>query len=151
MQPRAASPLWVPDVPEDFEFSSSSEDEHFPEEESQYCLDVDFGGPLGERLPLLNRVTPFLDNHGELRGMAFFYDDGTERVYGSRRTFGDRASTTLCSEPSFEIRGSAGERIIRIGYDIGKARLSRFQVRHPKHRTCALFSLLRIEANEFNC
>lgn len=112
---------------------------------------MDFGGPLGERLPLLNRITPFLDNHGSLRGMAFFYDDGTERVYGSRRIFENPASSTICSEPSFEIRGSAGERIMRIGYDIGTRRLSRFQVRHPKHRRFWFFFLFRIQANESNC
>ncbi len=132
-QPRAASPLWSTDVPEDFDFSNSSADESIGEEESSYCLDMDFGGSSGERLPLLNRITPFLDNHGGLRGMAFFYDDGTERVYGTRRVFENTASTKLCSEPSFEIRGSAGERIIRIGYDKAKAHLSRFQVRLPKH------------------
>lgn len=95
---------------------------------------MDFGGPQGERLALLNRVTPFLDERGRLRGMAFFYDDGTERVFGSRRIFEDSIASTICPEPSFEIRGSAGERIVRIGFiePAAEYRSPNFQVRHPQ-------------------
>lgn len=71
---------------------------------------MDFGGPQGERLSLLNRITPFLDDHGLLRGMAFFYDDGTELVFGSHQTL----RLAVCIAPSIGIRGSAGERIIRV-------------------------------------
>lgn len=94
---------------------------------------MNFGGPQGERLSLLNRVTPFLCNRGLLKGMGFFYDDGTELIFGSRRIFNTVESTTICLEPSFEIRGSAGERIIRIGYADANARpRPYFQVKAPK-------------------
>lgn len=96
---------------------------------------MDFGGPRGERLSLLSRITPFLDDQGLLRGVAFFYDDGTELVFGSRWAFQSLFSTTICPEPSIEIRGSAGERIIRVWCEANANREStkpRFQVQLPK-------------------
>ncbi|KAH8895343.1 hypothetical protein GQ53DRAFT_50078 [Thozetella sp. PMI_491] len=110
----AASPLWSPDIPENFQFTSQASVQDPGEEESKYCLNIDFGGPHGERLALLNRVTPFLDGADYLRGMAFYYDDGTELVFGSRLAFGKGDVCKACLEPSLPIRGSAGERIIRI-------------------------------------
>jgi len=100
---------------------------------------MDFGGSQGERLPLLNRITPFLDSGGLLRGMAFYYDDGTELIFGSRRVFYDVELSIPCLEPSFEIRGSAGERIIRINCKASGATWSsgpHFQVSNPCFQLC---------------
>jgi hypothetical protein len=60
------------------------------------------GGTRGERLFLLNRITPFLDEEGLLRGTAFFYDDGRKLVFGSRRVFETVMTSTTCTEPSLE-------------------------------------------------
>lgn len=129
------SPLWFPDIPRDFQNWSQALDQNTVEEESKYYIDMDFGGPQGERLSMLNRITPFLDDQGLLRGMAFFYDDGTELVFGSRWVFERLGSTTICTEPSIVIRGSTGERIIRVSCEADANTVPprpRFQVQRPK-------------------
>lgn len=134
-EPKIVPPLWFPDIPRDFQFSSQALGQDTCEEEPKYYLNMDFGGPQGERLSLLSRITPFLNGQGLLMGMAFFYDDGTELVFGFRWAFHSLLSATICPEPSIEIRGSAGERIIRVYCEADAKHQPprpRFQVRHPR-------------------
>jgi hypothetical protein len=109
------SPFWSPRVPSALAFTRQLFRPESRRDVSSNCLYMDFGGPDGSRLSLLNRITPYLDDGGSLRGMAFFYDDGTELVFGSRRAYVHTTRNTRSIEPSIIIYGSAGERIIRVG------------------------------------
>ncbi|KAH7324434.1 hypothetical protein B0I35DRAFT_424165 [Stachybotrys elegans] len=118
--------IWSPDVPQDSELPSHMLEETYLESSrekgvSKQCFDVNFGGARGERLSLLNRVTPYLNARGLLQGMSFFYDDGTELSFGSRGVFENKPSSTAATEPSLVIRGAAGERIVRIYYMTSRA------------------------------
>lgn len=147
--PRTIAPIWFPDIPRDFKFSIQAQSQGTDDEKSKYYLNMDFGGPRGERLSLLNRITPFVDDRGLLRGVAFFYDDGTELVFGSRWATQSLCSTTICPEPSIEIRGSAGERIIRVWCEADANReptRPRFQVQLP-----TLPASSRAEINSIFC
>ena len=71
-------------------------------------LNVDFGGPSGEKLALLNRIVGIFDNYYHMmRGMRFCYDDGTEQVYGPCRPRHESKHW----EMSLVVDGKGGERV----------------------------------------
>lgn len=79
------------------------------------CLNIEFGGPHGEKLALLNRIIGVFDAAtGLLRGLGFTYDDGTELVYDSH--VGRKGSNVWKPhhEISFAIDGKRGERLDEI-------------------------------------
>lgn len=79
---------------------------------------MDFGGPRGERLGLLNRVVALVGGtHGLFKGLDFFYDDGTVKSYGLRRVVEEACTTRPCVQPSFVVCGKQGERITEIRAD----------------------------------
>lgn len=81
----------------------------------QLRLHVDFGGPNGERLRLLNRVVGVFDaRYDILVGLRFAYDDGTERFYGSCQRLGNETRQRPYHEMSFIVDGKQGERVDEI-------------------------------------
>ncbi|KAI9147449.1 hypothetical protein HJFPF1_12470 [Paramyrothecium foliicola] len=105
------APIWSPSVPEVSQFGSVALGQDTSAGMSKCCLDMNFGGPQGERLPLLNRITPFVDSGGLLRGMAFFYDDGTKLSFEDTLTVGcpDRVITRLFAQ--MKCTGSSIEKL----------------------------------------
>lgn len=90
---------------------------------------MDFAGPHGARLNLLNRVVGLMDTKlGQLLGLAFVYDDGKELLFGTNTEFHCIDHSRRCAELSFPIQGSRGERIveIQVAYNIRKL----FQLQH---------------------
>ncbi|KAF4502562.1 hypothetical protein FAGAP_1204 [Fusarium agapanthi] len=86
-------------------------------DEPAFILNMDFGGPSGSLLPLLTRVAIFHDDLNQtVKGLGFYYTDGTEREFGFREvlTHCRHRDTTL--ELSLPIDGPAGERIIGLGH-----------------------------------
>ena len=78
-------------------------------------LNVDFGGPNGERLALLNRIVGLFDVvHGHMRGLKFYYDNATAQLYGSDQCLEEAAVCLPCHEVSFLVSGKLGERVDRI-------------------------------------
>lgn len=78
-------------------------------------LNMDFGGPRGEKLRLLNRVVALLDGrYGLFTGLEFFYDDGTRELHGSRYLDADAGRRTPSVEQSLVVCGKQGERIAEI-------------------------------------
>ncbi|CCT69595.1 uncharacterized protein FFUJ_05493 [Fusarium fujikuroi IMI 58289] len=78
-----------------------------------FIMNMDFGGPSGSLLPLLTRIAIFHDhiNHN-VRGLGFYYNDGTEREFGFREFLTDYRCRDTALEMSVSIDGPAGERII---------------------------------------
>ncbi|KAH7169296.1 hypothetical protein DER46DRAFT_635251 [Fusarium sp. MPI-SDFR-AT-0072] len=83
-----------------------------------FILNMDFGGPSGSLLPLLNRIVVFLDSsvNFSIRGLGFYYTDGTEREFGFREILHDSRERSLAIEQSLSINGPAGERITGVGF-----------------------------------
>ncbi|KAF5964074.1 hypothetical protein FCOIX_13579 [Fusarium coicis] len=81
--------------------------------EPAFILNMDFGGPSGSLLPLLTRVALLYDdlNHA-VKGLGFYYNDGTEREFGFREIVTNRRQRDTAIELSVPINGPAGERII---------------------------------------
>lgn len=82
---------------------------------SQIRLNIEFGGPHGEKLALLNRIIGIFDAAtGLLRGLGFTYDDGTKLFYGSH--VGGKESNVWKPhhEISFAIDGKRCERLDEI-------------------------------------
>lgn len=82
---------------------------------SQIRLNIEFGGPHGEKLALLNLIIGVFDTTtGLLSGLGFAYDDGTEQVYGSH--VGRKGSNVWKPhhEIPFAIDGKRGERLDEI-------------------------------------
>lgn len=83
---------------------------------SSFCLNIDFGGCAGAKLPLLNRITATLDRSpGLFKGFGFSYDDGTEEFFGTRSAFQNASSRRSCVEMSFPVSGRDGELVTEIG------------------------------------
>ncbi|KAI7763635.1 hypothetical protein LZL87_010690 [Fusarium oxysporum] len=83
-----------------------------------FILNMDFGGPSGSLLPLLNRIVVFLDSSVtfSIRGLGFYYTDGKEREFGFREILHDSRERSLAIEQSLSINGPAGERITGVGF-----------------------------------
>ncbi|KAK3386335.1 hypothetical protein B0T20DRAFT_111012 [Sordaria brevicollis] len=125
--PRAALPrlqtvLWSPSIPRNADdiitprpkpgiHGSVSVRE---EKDSDFVLNIPFGGENGERLKTLNRIVAYTDpfsEYGTFKGFGFFYDDEPAEVfYGTRREY---ASFPIvfrqCLQSSFAINGREGE------------------------------------------
>ncbi|KAF5253556.1 hypothetical protein FANTH_1627 [Fusarium anthophilum] len=86
-------------------------------DEPAFMLNMDFGGPSGSLLPLLTRVAIFHDDlNYTVRGLGFYYTDGTEREFGFREVLTAYRHRDTAIELSLPINGPAGERIIGLGY-----------------------------------
>ncbi|KAF5674114.1 hypothetical protein FCIRC_7883 [Fusarium circinatum] len=86
-------------------------------DETAFMLNMDFGGPSGSLLPLLTRVAVFHDDlNYNVRGLGFYYTDGTEREFGFREVTTTYRHRGTAIELSLPIDGPAGERIIGLGY-----------------------------------
>ncbi|KAG5803393.1 hypothetical protein H9Q74_013288 [Fusarium xylarioides] len=82
-----------------------------------FLLNMDFGGPSGSLLPLLNRITLFHDDiHSKIRGLGFYYTDGTKREFGFREIVHHCRERRWSVEQSLFINGPAGERITGVGF-----------------------------------
>ncbi|KAK2128842.1 hypothetical protein NOF04DRAFT_1346157 [Fusarium oxysporum II5] len=101
-----------------------------------FILNMDFGGPSGSLLPLLNRVAIFVDSSVtfSIRGLGFYYTDGTEREFGIREIWDDSRERFLAIEQSLSINGPAGERITGVGFQT-----LRF---HREHAVLFAYSLM---------
>ncbi|RBQ78652.1 hypothetical protein FVER14953_13187 [Fusarium verticillioides] len=83
-----------------------------PVDEHAFILNMDFGGPSGSLLPLLIRVALFVDDrHNAVKGLGFYYADGTEREFGFREVVTNCRQRDKTLELSVPIDGPAGERI----------------------------------------
>ncbi|KAF5538414.1 hypothetical protein FNAPI_11122 [Fusarium napiforme] len=83
------------------------------DEEPAFILNMDFGGPSGSLLPLLTRVAMIYDDlHLTVKGLGFYYTDGTEREFGFREIVSDARQRVAAIELSVPIDGAAGERIV---------------------------------------
>ncbi|RBA17650.1 hypothetical protein FPRO05_11365 [Fusarium proliferatum] len=82
-----------------------------------FIMNMDFGGPSGSLLPLLTRIAIFHDhiNHN-VRGLGFYYNDGTEREFGFREFLTDYRCRDTAVEMSVPIDGPAGERIVSAAF-----------------------------------
>ncbi|KAI9148891.1 hypothetical protein HJFPF1_10934 [Paramyrothecium foliicola] len=80
------------------------------------CHFVSFGGENGERLASLIRLAVFMDGAAGFYGISFYYNDGSEVLYGSKTTTHQLGQTVPCVEQSFLIHGPDGERIIGLEY-----------------------------------
>ncbi|KAF5634195.1 hypothetical protein F52700_5915 [Fusarium sp. NRRL 52700] len=82
-----------------------------------FLLNMDFGGPNGSLLPLLNRITIFHDyKYSMVRGLGFHYTDGTKREFGFRAIMYATRERWWSVEQSISIDGPAGERITGLGF-----------------------------------
>jgi hypothetical protein len=82
-----------------------------------FILNIDFGGPSGSLLPLLNRIAIFHDDrNASIKGLGFYYTDGTEREFGVRQVLWNTRERWSCIEQSLFINGPAGERITGVGF-----------------------------------
>lgn len=98
-----------------------------------FIINMDFGGPSGSLLPLLTRVAIFHDdiNHN-VRGLGFYYNDGTEREFGFREFLTDYRCRDTALEASVAIGGPAGERIVGITFFLHSITVRR--TNHSKRR-----------------
>jgi hypothetical protein len=100
------------------------------DDEPAFILNMDFGGPSGSLLPLLTRVAIFYDDiHKTVKGLGFYYTDGTEREFGFREVVNNHRQRETALEMSVPIDGPAGERII----GLGEMDLWSFKVRSENH------------------
>ncbi|KAJ4270972.1 hypothetical protein NW764_013853 [Fusarium oxysporum] len=101
-----------------------------------FILNMDFGGPSGSLLPLLSRIAVFVDSSVtfSIRGLGFYYTDGTEREFGIREIWDDSRERFLAIEQSLSINGPAGERITGVGFQT-----LRF---HREHAVLFAYSLI---------
>lgn len=108
--------MWMSRIPKSLtDVSRLSYTNHGATMEEPRCplrLHVDFGGPKGERLRLLNRVVGIFDvRYDLLIGLRFAYDDGTERFYGACQRLGNETCQRPCHEMSLIVDGKQGERV----------------------------------------
>ncbi|KAF5622077.1 uncharacterized protein FTJAE_11044 [Fusarium tjaetaba] len=112
-------------------------------EEPAFILNMDFGGPSGSLLPLLTRAALFVDdiNH-TVKGLGFYYTDGTEREFGFREIVSDSRQRLTAIELSVPIDGAAGERIVGL-YAMGRWS---FRVRMiPSYGSLQSFGLVHLD------
>ncbi|KAF4336742.1 hypothetical protein FBEOM_9372 [Fusarium beomiforme] len=127
--------IWHPSVP-DFHLPSvppfNTEE---PSPQPPFILNMDFGGQNGSLLPLLNRIAIFHDEKNtSIKGLGFYYTDGSEREYGFREVVWNTRERWQCVEQSLSINGPAGERITGVGF--------RSMEFHEGHRMIYPYSLM---------
>jgi hypothetical protein len=117
-------PLWTPDLPANpLAAQQALAWNGLRDANPPYYLDICFGGDGGEKLALLNRVVLYQTNSSALQGIAFSYDDDTEMVFGTGHATAQPGFEVVCTEPSFYIRGAAGERITRVDFTVDVFRI----------------------------
>lgn len=111
--PQSQTILWKPEVPRDGSTALHDADRKVPaDDRGRVHLNMNFGGPTGDKLSQLNRIA--VSAHDGVLGLGFFYDDGSHFWYGSRH-FTDSFSCRIpCCEMSFRINGRLGERITEL-------------------------------------
>lgn len=80
-----------------------------------FVLNMNFGGPSGEKLSHINRVAALYDIESQaFRGFAFYYNDNKQELFGFQNKSPERSALSECIEQSFVLDGPGGERITSV-------------------------------------
>ena len=114
--PNRAAEIWYPETPESpCNWAVSHPSAVAPAQPFNLCLNMDFGGPDGQLLGKLTRVSVFLGGYpAVLIGMEFDYSDGSRRAYGRRDYLIENKHHVAGVEQSFFIDGPGGEVITSV-------------------------------------
>ena len=119
-----AAPIWVSDPP------SAIAEIAAGNVLSPHYMNLDFAGPDGDMLHLLNEIVCMVDSDSQMGGFKLFYDNG--EVTGP----GNPGRGKFRTKQSFKIDGRGGERIVKLAVfgreDIAASSLSvNFSISHP--------------------
>jgi hypothetical protein len=122
--------IWTPEIPNKspkwsirnpppaapFQQDTTSQDrQKTSQQRFNFCLNMNFGGPEGQFLRSLTRVSVFMGSCPVVfMGMTFMYKDGSQRAFGQRRYLVNGADYVSTTEKSFAIDGPGGENFIKV-------------------------------------